>query len=162
MTKQRRAWLVFAGVCLLEGCASTPAPEEPARTRKYEALQALGFRPNEGAWALDLGTRIRFESGSDQLTGDAIATLTRLARALVELDVDSMRIEGHADETGSDAYNLQLSERRAAAVAAVLRQGGMPANGLRSLGLGKRKPIADNHSEAGRAQNRRVVLIVPA
>ncbi len=161
MTKQRRAWLVLAGLSLLEGCASTPT-ENPAHPRRYEALQALGFRPSEGAWALDLGTRVRFESGSDQLTSDAITTLTRLARALVDLDVDSMRIEGHADETGSDAYNLQLSERRAAVVAAVLRQGGMPAHGLRSLGLGKRKPIADNHSEAGRAQNRRVVLIVPA
>lgn len=161
MTMHRRHWLALAGLTLLAACAATPSTTS-LRSRRDEGLQALGFRPGEGAWVLDLGTRVQFDSGSDHLAADAMATLTRLARALVELEVDSMRIEGHADETGSDAYNQQLSERRAAAVAVLLRQAGMSADGLRALGLGKRKPIADNRSEAGRAQNRRVVLIVPA
>lgn len=161
MTMPRRACLALGALTLLAGCAATPSADS-ARPRKSEGLQALGFRPSEGAWALDLGTRVQFESGSDRLAAEAVATLTRLAKALLELEVDSMRVEGHADETGSDAYNQQLSERRAAAVAAALRQGGIPEPGLRPVGLGKRKPIADNRSEAGRAQNRRVVLIVPA
>lgn len=132
------------------------------QARRAKALGALGFRRADASWALDLGTRVLFDSGSDQLSAEGLATLTRLARSLAEVEVDSVRIEGHADDTGGDAFNQQLSERRAAAVAAVLRQGGLPPQGLYPVGLGSRKPIADNRTEAGRAQNRRVVLIVPA
>jgi outer membrane protein OmpA-like peptidoglycan-associated protein len=91
-----------------------------------------------------------------------VEQLQRVARALTRLELTQFRIEGHADEIGSDAFNLALSERRAQAVARVLQSAGLAAHQLQVQGFGKRRPIADNQTEAGRALNRRVVLIVPA
>lgn len=68
-------------------------------------------------------------------------------------------IEGHTDSTGSDSHNLDLSQRRADSVRAYLVAGGIEAGRLRALGLGESKPVADNATELGRAQNRRVELV---
>lgn len=67
-------------------------------------------------------------------------------------------IEGHTDSQGADAYNLQLSQRRADAVRKYLVDAGVPASRLTAQGLGETQPVADNTTAEGRAQNRRVVL----
>ena len=66
---------------------------------------------------------------------------------------------GHTDDTGSDALNAELSERRAHAVAEVFRDAGVAADKLYYQGAGSSLPIGDNHTEDGRAQNRRVEVI---
>jgi outer membrane protein OmpA-like peptidoglycan-associated protein len=68
-------------------------------------------------------------------------------------------IEGHTDATGSDGHNLELSQKRADAVKAYLVAGGGGAGRLLAIGLGEGKPVADNATELGRAQNRRVELV---
>jgi outer membrane protein OmpA-like peptidoglycan-associated protein len=68
-------------------------------------------------------------------------------------------IEGHTDSLGTDAYNLGLSERRAKSVYDYLVSRGVSPGRLQSLGKGESQPIADNSTEAGRQQNRRVMLI---
>ena len=70
-------------------------------------------------------------------------------------------IEGHTDSIGTDQYNQRLSERRAAAVREYLLKHGV-ANGARikSVGYGESKPIADNSTEEGRFQNRRVEILI--
>lgn len=154
---------------LLSACAPMPMdppgaglPLAPAPVEVYEPLRALGFQRNDEGWLLDLGAQAQFEFGSDSLPSDAMIKLHRIGRALVRLDFERLRVEGHADEVGSDTYNLQLSERRAQAVARVLLAAGLPAERLQVQGFGKRRPIASNQTDSGRAQNRRVVLIVPA
>jgi outer membrane protein OmpA-like peptidoglycan-associated protein len=125
-------------------------------------LQGLGFQRVEEGWQLDLGTRVLFEFGSDALSPSATASIDRLAAALLGVGIDRCRIEGHADEIGPDEYNLVLSLRRADAVARVMQARGMPARQMSTRGFGKGKPVADNRTDAGRAQNRRVVVIVPS
>ncbi len=73
-----------------------------------------------------------------------------------------VEVIGHTDNTGSASYNQDLSERRAAAVAAILRSGGVAGGRLRSFGLGEDQPVASNLTPDGRALNRRVeILIIP-
>jgi len=70
-----------------------------------------------------------------------------------------LEIQGHTDNVGAPAANLKLSQDRAAAVKAYLVQGGVAAARLTTSGLGDTKPVADNRTDAGRAENRRVELV---
>jgi len=71
--------------------------------------------------------------------------------------------EGHTDSRGSDAYNLRLSERRAANIAKLLSEVfSIDSARISAVGFGESKPIADNDSDAGRQQNRRVVAEIKA
>ena len=81
---------------------------------------------------------------------NAIATLKRYPQVNIE-------VAGHTDSRGSDAYNLDLSSRRAESVLKYLRDGGV-TNTLTSRGYGETDPIASNDTDEGRQQNRRVVL----
>jgi outer membrane protein OmpA-like peptidoglycan-associated protein len=69
-------------------------------------------------------------------------------------------IEGHTDSVGSDAYNLDLSQRRADAVRDFLLQNGVNAAQISTRGYGKASPVASNATAEGRQQNRRVELII--
>jgi len=81
---------------------------------------------------------------------DAIATLKKYP----ELNIE---VAGHTDNRGSDAHNRKLSQRRADTVAKYLRDGGA-TNNFKAVGYGATQPLTDNGTEAGRRQNRRVVL----
>jgi OOP family OmpA-OmpF porin len=104
---------------------------------------------------------VTFEYGSDRLKPEASTTLDE-AVATLRLNPD-VRIEvaGHTDARGSDAYNLDLSQRRAEAVRRHLIEKGV-TNVLTARGYGEREPIADDTTEAGRSENRRVVLRILA
>lgn len=69
-------------------------------------------------------------------------------------------VVGHTDNVGDAGYNLDLSERRALAVASVLRQGGVSSSRIRAYGAGEDQPIASNLNEAGRSLNRRVEITI--
>ena len=71
-------------------------------------------------------------------------------------------VSGHTDSNGSDAYNLNLSQRRALSVKNYLVGQGVPASRIQTLGYGESSPIADNSTEYGRSQNRRVELTINA
>ena len=161
---RRQALWTGLGVALvaaLQGCA-VPAPAAPPAPGLPAGLREGGFPRTEEGWELDLGARLLFAFGADQPDPATSAVVTRLGQALAGAGVRQCRVEGHADEVGSDAYNLSLSQRRAETVARLLVAQGLPTDGMKTRGLGKRKPVADNRSESGRAQNRRVVVIVPA
>jgi outer membrane protein OmpA-like peptidoglycan-associated protein len=69
-------------------------------------------------------------------------------------------VYGHTDNSGSDAVNLPLSEKRADAVKAYLLKKGLTSNRVEAKGFGSTKPIADNNSEAGKSKNRRVEIVL--
>ena len=83
-----------------------------------------------------------------------------IAANLVTYPDSKIEVVGHTDNVGSQAYNQDLSERRAYSVANILIGAGVPASRISSYGRGMSQPVASNATEAGRAQNRRVEILV--
>jgi len=103
---------------------------------------------------------VLFESGKYGLRPAARERLAKIAGILLAYPDLHLDVEGHTDAIGSDAYNQELSEKRAAAVQQYLVQQGIPASSIAARGFGKLQPVADNSTAAGRQQNRRVELVV--
>lgn len=108
---------------------------------------------------------LQFEFNSADLTAadkgelDAVNAQIEAFRPLLRQNVAHMNVIGHTDSTGPEAYNQKLSERRAQAVADYFAtEGQVPRETMRVSGKGEIEPIADNSTEAGRDQNRRVVI----
>lgn len=102
---------------------------------------------------------VTFDFNAATLRPSAQSVLARVAEVLKAKPTLSVVVQGHTDAVGDDAFNQTLSERRAEAVRAWLSTHGVPAKHLSAAGFGKRAPIADNDSDAGRAKNRRVELV---
>ena len=98
-----------------------------------------------------------FTSDSAQLLPESFAVLDGAVATLARYPQLRIEVAGHTDSRGADAYNRSLSQRRADAVRAYLAEKGA-SNELASRGYGEGQPIADNRTDAGRQQNRRVVL----
>jgi outer membrane protein OmpA-like peptidoglycan-associated protein len=90
----------------------------------------------------------------------AQSRLDQVADALLVSPDRKIVVEGYTDSQGSDAYNLDLSQRRADAVRDYLVHRGYPASHLQAHGIGEGRPIADNITSEGRANNRRVELVL--
>ncbi len=103
---------------------------------------------------------ITFAVNSANLTQSIYATLNSVVKVLNEFSETTLQLAGHTDSTGAADYNQQLSVRRANSVADYLRQRSVGAERLRVVGYGETRPIASNQSAAGRAQNRRVELLI--
>ena len=99
---------------------------------------------------------IQFEFNKATLKPSSYPTLDGLVELLNAYPDYNLGISAHADDKGDDAYNLRLSDERAASARAYMLSKGMPASRIVSHGYGESKPIADNATEAGRALNRRV------
>lgn len=114
------------------------------------------------------GIQVTFDSGllfdfdSDRIRADAAANLNELARSLNKFPNSDLLIVGHTDSRGDDAYNMNLSERRANSASAYLRAQGVPAIRIRTSGRGETEPVSSNDTEAGMQQNRRVEIAIYA
>lgn len=106
----------------------------------------------------DVTIRTHFGFDSAELTAEDKAELDRVAARLTELEFVGGTATGHTDSVGDEAYNQKLSERRAQAVVDYLSAKGVAAGRITALGMGESKPLADNATEAGRAENRRVTI----
>ena len=84
----------------------------------------------------------------------------RLGKTLIGVGLNRARVDGHTDSNGEASYNEQLSLKRARSVADVLMSVGMPPANLDIRGRGEAAPIADNGTAAGRAENRRVAIVI--
>jgi outer membrane protein OmpA-like peptidoglycan-associated protein len=105
---------------------------------------------------------ILFPVDSANVNSSILPDLYTVADSLNRYPGSRVEVIGHTDNTGSAAYNQDLSQRRAAAVAAVLRQAGVSGARLVPYGVGENQPVASNLTPAGRQQNRRVeILIIP-
>lgn len=124
--------------------------------RQLEILQA---RPTDRGLVLTLGDTL-FATGKSELKSGATANLDRLTAFMTEYPERTAAIEGFTDSMGSDEYNQDLSERRAASVKRYLVGQGVDTSRLSSTGRGENDPVADNESAAGRQQNRRVEVII--
>lgn len=105
---------------------------------------------------------ITFAVSSEQIAPNFYDVLNDVALVLREFNKTVIDIKGYTDSTGSFEYNQQLSERRAESVGRYLTNQQIAAGRIRTAGYGPRYPVADNNTEAGRAQNRRVEIdLVP-
>ncbi len=103
---------------------------------------------------------ILFETNSAKLQPISLAEINRLLQLMSENPTLKVQINGHTDNVGKPADNLKLSASRAKAVVDYLVSKGINQSRLVSKGLAETKPIADNKTEAGRAQNRRTEFVV--
>jgi outer membrane protein OmpA-like peptidoglycan-associated protein len=103
---------------------------------------------------------ILFATDSASLTGSLRSDLYTLAANLNRYPGSTVNVVGHTDNVGTAAYNQDLSERRARAVASVLMDGGVSPYRIVSFGRGEDQPIATNLTAEGRQQNRRVEIII--
>jgi OOP family OmpA-OmpF porin len=103
---------------------------------------------------------VSFELNSADLTAASLPVLARIAADLKKYPGLRVEVQGHTDSSGSDRYNLSLSERRAQAVRAYLIDQGVSSGQVEARGYGESQPIADNSTAAGRARNRRVDMKV--
>jgi outer membrane protein OmpA-like peptidoglycan-associated protein len=136
------------------------------RERKLRAVEAM-FEAHEG----EVVTRgdqmivrlygLSFPSGSAEIRPDDFALLTKLMQALREFPKSPITIEGHTDSQGDESFNQELSQRRANAVREyVLANMGLEGDWIIAVGFGESRPIASDATEAGRAKNRRIDVVI--
>jgi outer membrane protein OmpA-like peptidoglycan-associated protein len=125
-----------------------------------ELATIASLKEEERGLVLTLSGSILFRSNETSLLAPARLKLEQVAKALETIRTRNLIVEGHTDSTGTAAYNQDLSQRRADAVSAYLVQKGYPADHIQSLGQGEGSPIGDNASAEGRANNRRVEIVI--
>lgn len=103
---------------------------------------------------------VLFEFDRAELTKAAFQTIAEITAVLREVEGRSISVEGHTDSIGTVLYNKQLSEKRASAVVAELKNQGLGNKKIISRGLGEGYPVATNNSDIGRSRNRRVEIII--
>jgi outer membrane protein OmpA-like peptidoglycan-associated protein len=133
--------------------AQERAEQLAKRVNELEAQQT------ERGLVLTLGD-VLFDVNEATLKSGGERAVNQLTNFLQEYPERNVLIEGHTDNTGSDSYNQQLSQRRANAVRQALITSGIAGTRIRATGLGEQFPKASNNTGAGRQQNRRVEVII--
>ncbi|WP_037585793.1 OmpA family protein [Stenoxybacter acetivorans] len=103
---------------------------------------------------------ITFATNSATLSSSANSSLTSVAGVLAQYTDTTITVSGHTDNTGSDAINQPLSEKRALSVANFLTTHGVAGGRINTVGYGSKMPVAENTTAAGRAKNRRVEIAI--
>jgi outer membrane protein OmpA-like peptidoglycan-associated protein len=133
--------------------------ERDAALARVRELEKLGAADRE--LMISLAGTVMFRHDESTLLPEARARLDRVADALKLMAPDrKIVIEGHTDALGPDEYNRRLSEARADAVRSYLLQRGIAPDRVIAVGRGKQQPIATNQTAEGRANNRRVEIVI--
>ncbi len=134
--------------------------EKRTADARAELATLAAVKEEERGLVVTLSGGVLFRSAQSTLLSSAQVKLNQVTDALLAIRARNLIVEGHTDSQGSESYNQGLSERRAEAVRDYLVQRGYPADRIQSRGKGKGSPIADNASPEGRANNRRVEIVV--
>lgn len=154
------AALFLLAILALSGCQTTPP--KGLTPAQIAVLKQQGFELTEDGWAFGLSGKVLFGSDVENLNPASTEIVERIGKALLEAGIERVRVDGHTDASGSQAYNEQLSMRRAASVGKVLTSVGMREENVQLRGLGSSKPVASNDTASGRTENRRVAIVVIA
>jgi K(+)-stimulated pyrophosphate-energized sodium pump len=133
-------------------------PERGVEGRLLASIQDPSQKPNTTSW-FDFD-RLLFTTGSATLQPQSLEQLHNIAAILKAYPQTHLTIGGYTDNTGDAAANLQLSQDRANNVTAELVKLGIARDRLPAKGYGEEHPVGDNATEAGRAQNRRISMLV--
>jgi outer membrane protein OmpA-like peptidoglycan-associated protein len=150
-----------------EKLATERAAREAAEKRAAQAAADLAkfasVKQEARGMVITLSGGVLFASAKSDLLPDAQVKLNSVAEALTQQDPDSkLVVEGHTDSQGGASYNQDLSQRRAQSVRDYLVSRGIAEDRITSQGFGSSRSIADNKSAEGRANNRRVEIVVQA
>ncbi|HEY6880258.1 MAG TPA: OmpA family protein [Polyangiales bacterium] len=148
-----------------EQLAASETARKEAERRAEQAAADLAriatVKQETRGMVITLSGGVLFASGKSELLPSAQAKLTEVANALTQNSPEAtIVVEGHTDAQGSEAFNLDLSTRRAQAVRDYLAGHGVAPERIRAEGLGFSRPVADNKTAEGRANNRRVEIVV--
>ncbi|MCE4371021.1 OmpA family protein [Xanthomonas hortorum] len=162
-TERRQHAMVGAGIGALSGAAVGQYQDRQERAlRERTANTGIEVQRQGDNITLNLPDGITFDFGKSALKPQFYTALNGVASTLREYNQTMVEVVGHTDSVGSDAVNQRLSEERAGAVAQYLTAQGVQRERMETMGAGKRYPIADNNTDAGRAQNRRVeIRLIP-
>ncbi len=138
--------------------AAAPAPSAAATAAPAAVPAPVAVEPK--AEKVSFSADAFFDFDKAVLKPEGKAKLEDLVSKLQGTDIEVIVATGHTDWTGTDAYNMKLSMRRAKAVKAFLVSKGIPESRVFTEGKGEREPVADNHTREGRAKNRRVEVEV--
>ncbi len=109
---------------------------------------------------ITLSGSVLFASNRSELLPEAKTRLDQVSDVLLTTKERNLTVEGHTDSQGSDVYNMQLSQSRADSVRTYLIQRGYEADRIQAHGMGEANPVADNATAEGRANNRRVEIVI--
>jgi outer membrane protein OmpA-like peptidoglycan-associated protein len=166
--KEAQAALLAAQQAKAEADAKAKEAEESrkqAEAAKAEAellkkeLSDLKAKETERGLVLTLGD-VLFATGKAELNYNAMRNLDKLAEFLKKYPTRNILVEGHTDSRGSESMNLTLSQNRADSVRNALVSRGVDGTRITAKGYGKSQPVADNATESGRSQNRRVEIVI--
>lgn len=162
MERKKRA-LVGAGIGALAG-AGVGAYMDRQEAQLRAELERTGVSVTRigDNITLNMPGNITFATNSADLNAGFFDVLNSVSVVVNEFDQTVIEVAGHTDSTGSNEYNQQLSERRAASVASYLITRDVLGDRIIEVGMGEERPVADNTTETGRQTNRRVELtLVP-
>jgi outer membrane protein OmpA-like peptidoglycan-associated protein len=162
MERKKRA-LVGAGIgALAGGGVGAYMDRQEARLRAELDRTGVSVTRIGNNITLNMPGNITFATNSADLNAGFYDVLNSVALVLDEFEQTVIEVAGHTDSTGTNEYNQQLSERRAASVAAYLVTRGVLRDRIIEVGMGEERPVADNGTAEGRQLNRRVELtLVP-
>jgi outer membrane protein OmpA-like peptidoglycan-associated protein len=147
------------------GLAAETAARKAADARAARAMESLNkiaqVKEESRGMVITLSGQVLFVTGKSELLPAAQDQLDQVAKALQDQgDIKPMVVEGYTDSVGTDSSNLTLSKNRAEAVRAYLVSKGIPSDKITSVGKGKANPVASNDTADGRANNRRVEIVI--
>ena len=135
--------------------------EKRAKEAADNLAKIASVKQEPRGMVITLSGAVLFATNKSELLPAAQTKLQEVAKALTDQDRDSkITVEGHTDSQGADDMNMALSQRRAESVKAYLVSQGMAPDRITATGIGEGRPLADNNSAEGRANNRRVEIIV--
>ncbi|MEM1175251.1 MAG: OmpA family protein [Pseudomonadota bacterium] len=161
--ERRQRALIGAGVGALAGgsIGAYQDRQEAALRAELEGTGVSVTRYGDNI-TLNMPGNVTFATDSSDLSPAFFEVLNSVGKVMSEFESTVVEVAGHTDSTGSDAYNQQLSQRRAQSVATYLSSQGVNSQRLITVGMGESRPMADNSTASGRAANRRVeITMVP-
>jgi outer membrane protein OmpA-like peptidoglycan-associated protein len=154
---RRKRALIGAGVgALAGGGVGVYMDRQEAKLRQQLQNTGVSVTRQGDRIVLNMPSNITFDTNSSDIKPNFYDVLNSVALVLKEYNKTLININGHTDNTGTEEYNMGLSQRRAASVGQYLISQGIDPTRVATAGMGESKPIATNDTPQGRQQNRRV------